>query len=63
MTFIFENDVNVPSKSKKQKKIRKIKFLLQSPESDLEPDSDPLVRGTDPQIRIRTKMSRNRNTV
>jgi hypothetical protein len=27
-------------------------------DSDLEPDPDPLVRGTDPGIRIRTKMSR-----
>jgi hypothetical protein len=35
-------------------------------ESDLEldpdPDLDPLVRGTDPQIQIRTKMSRIPNT-
>ncbi len=25
----------------------------------MDPDPDPLVRGTDPSIRIRTKMSRN----
>jgi hypothetical protein len=29
---------------------------------DQDPESDPLVRGTDPQIRIRTKMSRLRDT-
>ena len=29
---------------------------------DPEPDPDPLVRGTDPEIRIRTKMSRIPNT-
>jgi hypothetical protein len=32
------------------------------PESELEPDPDPLVRGTDWGIRIRTKMSRIPNT-
>jgi hypothetical protein len=31
-------------------------------ESDLELDPDPLVRGTDPRIRIRTKMSQIPNT-
>ena len=31
-----------------------------NPESD--PNPDPLARGADPQIRIRTKMSRIRNT-
>ncbi len=31
-------------------------------ESDQELDPDPLVRGTDPGIRIRTKMSRITNT-
>ena len=32
------------------------------PELDPEPDPDPLVRGTDPGIRIRTKMSQIPNT-
>ncbi len=32
------------------------------PEPDSEPDQVPLVRGTDPGIRIRTKMSRISNT-
>ncbi len=32
------------------------------PEPDSEPDQDPLVRGTDPGIRIHTKMSRISNT-
>jgi hypothetical protein len=31
---------------------------VSDPELDPEPDPDPLVRGTDPGIRIRTKMSR-----
>jgi hypothetical protein len=30
---------------------------------DPEPDPDPLARGTDPGIRIRTKMSQTPNTV
>jgi hypothetical protein len=50
--------------------IRKIKkyernffaFLKSRKESDPELDPDPLVRGTDPQIWIRTKMSRIPNT-
>ncbi len=33
-----------------------------NPYPELYPDLDPLVRGTDPQIRIRTKMSRIPNT-
>ncbi len=43
---------------------RKIFFwsLKSLEESDPEFDPDPLVRGTDPQIRIRTKMSRIPNT-
>jgi hypothetical protein len=45
----FKNDVNIPSKSKKQKNF---------PNSD----QDPLVRGMDPRIRIHTKMSWIRNT-
>ncbi len=31
-------------------------------QQDPEPDPNPIVRGTDPRIRIRTKMSRTRNT-
>jgi hypothetical protein len=46
--FIFENYVNV--KRNKQKNL--VTY----------PDPDSLVRSTDPRIRIRTKMSRIRNT-
>ncbi len=45
-----KNDVNLPSKSSKQKYLEN---NLQK-----EQDPDPLVRGTDPQIRTHTKMSR-----
>jgi hypothetical protein len=45
-----KNDVNVPSKSNKQKNFYP------------EPNPDPLVRGMDPRIRIHTKMSWIRNT-
>ncbi len=38
-------------------------FILKiNEELDPDPETDPLVRGTDPGIRIRTKMSRNPNT-
>ncbi len=51
-----KNDVNVPSKSKKQKKNVKIFFLLTSQQvPDPDPNPDSLVRGMDPRIRIRTK--------
>jgi hypothetical protein len=43
-----KNDVNVPSKSNKQKKLC--------------PNPDPFVRGMDPRIRIQPKMSWIRNT-
>jgi hypothetical protein len=36
-------------------------FVLKANDENRE-DPDPLVRGTDPQIRIRTKLSRIRNT-
>jgi hypothetical protein len=36
---------------------------LLDPDPDSEPDLDPLVRGTDPRIRIRNKMSLIRYTV
>ncbi len=49
-----KNDVNVPTKRNKQK--HRIT-------DEKEPDKDPLVRSTDPRIRIRPKMSRIRNTV
>jgi hypothetical protein len=49
-----------------RKKCEKYVFFaslkLKKKESDPEPDPDPFVRGTDPGIRIRTKMSRIRNT-
>jgi hypothetical protein len=55
--------------SYKKKNMKKNIFSLHSynqwrKESDpeLDPDQDPLVRGTDPGIRIRTKMSRIPNT-
>ncbi len=47
MTFIFENDVNVPSESKKQKNLEKGVLKVNDKNS---------------MIRIRTKMSRIRNT-
>ncbi len=55
-----KNYVNVPSKSNKQKKI----FLLSEGRwrKYQDPDPDPLVRGTNQRILIRTKMSRIRNT-
>jgi hypothetical protein len=31
-------------------------------QKEQDPDPDPIVKGTDPRIRIRTKMSRIRNT-
>ncbi len=64
--------VNVATKSNKQKKLRKKKFLLSFSRSltkyqdlDLDPNPDPLVRGRDPRIKIwiRTKMSLIPNTV
>jgi hypothetical protein len=60
-----KNDVNEPSKSNKQNK-QKLFFVgvlkvtyekKQDPELDPDPNPDPLVRGADPRIRIRTKMS------
>ncbi len=65
-----KNDVNVPSKSKKQKNLEKNSFLLgalkvnDENSKDPEPDPDPFVRGTDPWVRIliRANMSRIRNT-
>ncbi len=57
--FIFENDVHVPSKTNKQKTVKKISFLVASWEGQWrkyqvpDPDPDPLVRGMDPRIQIR----------
>jgi hypothetical protein len=64
--FSLKNDVNVPSKSNKQKNLLKLGFagilkvndensriLIQDPDLDPNPDPDPLVRGMDPRIRIR----------
>ncbi len=39
-----------------------LKSLIKESESDPESDPDPLVKGMDPWIRIRTKMSRIPNT-
>jgi len=52
-----KNNVNVASKSNKQKN-------LEDSEPDLasDPNPDPLARCTDPRIRTCTKMSRIRNT-
>jgi hypothetical protein len=69
-----KNDVNLASKSNKQKKKCKklvfagilkvndenIRIRIQDPDPNLDPD--PLVRGMDPLIRIRPKMSWIRNT-
>ncbi len=52
-----KNDVNVLSNSIKQTKL----FLVLR--SQQNPDPDPLVRCTDPRIRIRTNMSRIWNTI
>jgi hypothetical protein len=61
--FTLKNDVNVPSKSNSKTIFKKIIFCwrlegLQRKEQN----PDPLFRGTDPRIRIRTKLSRIRNT-
>ncbi len=53
-----KNDVNLPSKSSKQNTCC---WHLEG-HWRKEQDSDPLVRGTDPRIRIRSKMSWVRNT-
>jgi hypothetical protein len=58
----------VPSK---QKNVNKNNYFFgdnwpkehgKNPQLDRGPDPDPFVRGMDPRIRIRTKMSRIRNT-
>jgi hypothetical protein len=58
-----KNDVNVASKSHKQKvKDENRRIRIQDPDPD--PNPDPLVRGMDLRIRIHPKMSwiRDRNT-
>jgi hypothetical protein len=65
VTFFYalslKNDVNVPSKSNKQKMFcLKLVFfgVLKVNDENGRPDPDPLVRGmVDPRIRIHTKMS------
>jgi hypothetical protein len=58
--FLFlKNVVNVPSKRNRQK----LGIFCCLGRLLTEPDPDPLVRDADPKIRIRTKMSRIRNTV
>ncbi len=64
-----KNDVNVPSKRINQNKLEKILFFVGvlkvrdwRKEQDPNPEPDPLVRGTNPRIRIRTKMSQIQNT-
>ncbi len=49
---------------KKKTNFFRILKVTEEPEFDPDPESDPLVRGTDPEIRIRirTKMSRIPNT-
>jgi hypothetical protein len=64
-----KNYVNVPLKRNKQENLEnKFVFVVILKVSDenswiriQDPDPDPLVRGIDPQIRIRTKMSWIRN--
>ncbi len=59
-----KNEVNVPSKSKK-KIWQKIFFCLRLEgrwRKEQDPEPDPLVRGTNPRIRIHTNVSRIRNT-
>jgi hypothetical protein len=60
--FLFlKNDVNVASKSHKQKvKDENRRIRIQDPDPD--PNPDPLVRGMDLRIRIHPKMSWIRNT-
>ncbi len=55
------NDVNVPSKSYKQKNFFLLVFWWRL-EGQWRKEQDPLVRGMDPRIRIHTKMSWIRNT-
>jgi hypothetical protein len=62
--FIFENLFNVASKTKKKKLKHFFGCHLEGhwrKFQDPAPDPNPLVKGTDPQIRIRTKMSWIRN--
>jgi hypothetical protein len=71
-TFLsLKNDVNLASKSNKQKKLyEKISFFAgilkvndeNSRPRIQDPDPDPLIRGMDQRIRIHTKMSWIRNT-
>jgi hypothetical protein len=61
--FVFENEVNVPSKSNKQKFFFKLVFCWRlEGQWRKQHDPYPLVRGIDPRIRIHTKMSWIRNT-
>jgi hypothetical protein len=53
------NDVNVHLKRNKHKNLEKI---LEGHLPEPDPQPDLLVKGSDPRIRIRTKMSRIRNT-
>ncbi len=60
MTFYLrKNYVNVASKSNKEKNLE---YFFCHLEGHWQKQQDPLVRGTDPRIRICTKMSRIRNT-
>jgi hypothetical protein len=61
-----KNDVNVPSKRNKHKNFKKIIFwwhLQGHWRKEQDPEPDPLVKDTDPRIRIRIQMSRIRNTI
>jgi hypothetical protein len=66
-----KNDINVPSKRNKHRNLKKEKNIIcwhleghwrKEPDPEPDPHPDPLVKGTDPKIRIRTKMSRISNT-
>ncbi len=61
MTFYLRNGINVPSKSNKQKTVFCWRLEVQGRKQQ-DPDPHPLVRGTDPRIQIRNKMSRTNNT-
>jgi hypothetical protein len=59
-TLTFEDDVNVPSKVKRNKNLKKKLIfcwhLVSHWRKKQDPDPDPYVSGTDPRIQIRTKM-------
>jgi hypothetical protein len=58
-----KNDVNVPTFKNEKTERKKLFFVgVLKVTEEPDPEPNPLVKGTDPRIRIRTKMSRIRNT-